>query len=1536
MRKKLTLMFVALFAIAAFAATTWKAAKDTSVEAGTVLVDDDLLAVKTAFKTTLKTDARTIDGQEFTNYIQVRVKADPTVAVPEGTENDGSTSLIITPKRDVEVTFYYRRQSSSGAYSLNDGKDMKVFDQSDAKAIDAEITLDSETDDGNYAWVTKVCKLSAGKVYTASGRGTTIQFYGLIAQIPFEINTLNFNSLDASFPVSTSNSTDGDIVKDLKFTDNLSGVDVTVTPSTSNTPNRFWSTKNGPQLRIYGGTLTFAAPEGKTISKLTFNNGKWNEGNTADSGEFASNVWTGEAEQVVVTIAGNTQLNSIDVEFATDIAGEPIWTSESAVVVNWSGDVVISPENLAKAKVGDIIHVALKDITATGNWSGQLLPKTAQWIDIEGGIEVVPDMTEITFILTGDMLRLANEQGGLMICGTGFSTDKVTLETTSWTGSDTSIWIGDFEGSGNFGINYSHFKNGNLKAGDIVRVTATEIEGDGHWLQLFSPDWSTCIDAVKTDDGYDITLTDEMISLITADYQYAKINFGNYEITQVELIEGTPEPVDVKVSNPGEDLTAAIAEAAAGAPVATVNLTLQKGNTYKLTAPITASGNIVINGNGASIDAIGVTGALFQYVAAPAAAAPALNRAPVTPAADYTYVDNVEIKNVTITGVKGSIYYDNNVKICVENFTIDNVVLGLETESVDNDALVSFKGGCAKDVIIKNSTVYGNAAVAKYFMRYNNGAGFDKAGYDKGEITYTKNTFYKLLTSNGWWASYTRVGNNAGKTLLTVTDNIWVDCADGNIMRRLSQSKTLSSFATGSVYENNTILNNGAAVAQWNDFANGTDLTTDPEFKDAANADFTLGVSSKQMKHKTGDPRWIKGNYVPAAGDVVDITLDFQGGDLTAALNEKVDEIESQDLTVGDITINLSFMSTSTVSEPITVNKGLTIKGDNAVIDASALSQPMIQMNKEPQVEAVASGQYVIKDITIENVKVTGLTKAFFADNGKFYAYETFTVNNCVIEYATQSNVVFNLASSMAINFNITNSTIYSKEAGTANFIAMSGKRPWQITGYEEETGKLTVANNTFYNVAKSRQFMNTNTLKGQKYLYEFNSNIFANVSNKKIYGNMTNKKEQLTTDGKNTYIFDGTFFAETNYNGDEGLQTDPQFTNAEKGDFTIFVGSKQAKYETGDPRWLTYFDPEQAPVEDVELNVADGGNITTAMAMAMADVDQLGDITINVSGDVTISSSIVAPNSLTITGATGATIDASGLEAAMITTPAGDLAEWMEGNLTIEGVNIKGLKKSLFASAGKNYLYKDFKIENSVIEFDETSGLEFDFRKGGVAKNFTIENSTLYALAPTSNSLYTSQSAQRGTEAPGVTTQTFTIKNSTLVNFAKTKNFFTHRQANQTWLAYDIENSIFVDCGKSGQVVKGINQGQSGKNPTWTISGNLFNFDGTDTSAAEATGDADEPVADSVAGVVEFKNAAEGNFDGVITLADGAETPAAVPGDNTNFSVIIADATSIKNVKTVDAADLENAVIFNLNGQRVEKAQKGLYIINGRKVVVK
>jgi hypothetical protein len=51
------------------------------------------------------------------------------------------------------------------------------------------------------------------------------------------------------------------------------------------------------------------------------------------------------------------------------------------------------------------------------------------------------------------------------------------------------------------------------------------------------------------------------------------------------------------------------------------------------------------------------------------------------------------------------------------------------------------------------------------------------------------------------------------------------------------------------------------------------------------------------------------------------------------------------------------------------------------------------------------------------------------------------------------------------------------------------------------------------------------------------------------------------------------------------------------------------------------------------------------------------------------------------------------------------------------------------------------------------------------------------------------------------------------------------------------------------------------------------------------------------------------------------------------NFTVnIVGDVTGIQNIEAANA----NAPIYNLGGQRVEKTAKGLYIKNGKKVVVK
>lgn len=145
---------------------------------------------------------------------------------------------------------------------------------------------------------------------------TEIQWYEIK---PYKISTQTFNFNKMDVPTSSNVLTDGDILQPKDFTEG--NVTLTISPKaeSAKTENRFWSTKNGPQLRVYSGTLTFAAASGYAITNIEFNASTWNANNTADWGAFDGSTWTGEAQTVVVSIAGNSQINSINV--TTELMG---------------------------------------------------------------------------------------------------------------------------------------------------------------------------------------------------------------------------------------------------------------------------------------------------------------------------------------------------------------------------------------------------------------------------------------------------------------------------------------------------------------------------------------------------------------------------------------------------------------------------------------------------------------------------------------------------------------------------------------------------------------------------------------------------------------------------------------------------------------------------------------------------------------------------------------------------------------------------------------------------------------------------------------------------------------------------------------------------------------------------------------------------------------------------------------------------------------------------------------------------------------
>lgn len=148
-------------------------------------------------------------------------------------------------------------------------------------------------------------------------RYSFIALLAFICNVSFAQTKFDFdNDYAKLFPslkgVSSSNSSAGDFTEATSCT--VDGIKVTISAkaTSANNPNRIWS--SSPRLRMYTGTLTVEAPQGKTISDITIENGKWNANNKADNGTLTNKgAQTGDANKVVVTIAGNTQIKSISV-----------------------------------------------------------------------------------------------------------------------------------------------------------------------------------------------------------------------------------------------------------------------------------------------------------------------------------------------------------------------------------------------------------------------------------------------------------------------------------------------------------------------------------------------------------------------------------------------------------------------------------------------------------------------------------------------------------------------------------------------------------------------------------------------------------------------------------------------------------------------------------------------------------------------------------------------------------------------------------------------------------------------------------------------------------------------------------------------------------------------------------------------------------------------------------------------------------------------------------------------------------------------
>lgn len=143
--------------------------------------------------------------------------------------------------------------------------------------------------------------------------------FALVASVGFAQTTFDFdNDYKTLFPnlpgvsSSTPESNDGDFNEATTCT--VNGIAVTVSAKEEGNPNanRIWN--KSARLRMYSGTFTIQAPEGKQIIKIDIAQNKWNANNKVDNGTIdAKGNWTGSANKVVYSIAGNTQIKTMTV-----------------------------------------------------------------------------------------------------------------------------------------------------------------------------------------------------------------------------------------------------------------------------------------------------------------------------------------------------------------------------------------------------------------------------------------------------------------------------------------------------------------------------------------------------------------------------------------------------------------------------------------------------------------------------------------------------------------------------------------------------------------------------------------------------------------------------------------------------------------------------------------------------------------------------------------------------------------------------------------------------------------------------------------------------------------------------------------------------------------------------------------------------------------------------------------------------------------------------------------------------------------------
>jgi hypothetical protein len=669
---------------------------------------------------------------------------------------------------------------------------------------------------------------------------------------------------------------------------------------------------------------------------------------------------------------------------------------------------------------------------------------------------------------------------------------------------------------------------------------------------------------------------------------------------------------DIEISPSSGDITTAINNALSGGKVAkSITINLTAGASYTLSNPIQPGASLIINGAaGAVIDATNCMKAKGsggkddeeeEEESGNTAPFILMNSTPqISATSNFYRVEKILIKDVTLKGLKNSLFYDNKVPYCIVDFTIDNVVMQLATNA-EADGVIAFKKGGYKDFTIKNSTVYGNNySKLKGFI--NSKADLAKMGYDATKnvhnITYQNNTFVNVLatTKDEAWANDAFVGSTYVNYV--VQNNIWYNCglniAIGLVGKDMDPAaKKLFSKNTYYNYDDKALAIKDQAVMESATDTSNDILTTDPTFADIANDDFHLHVGSLQAKLKTGDPRWLVA-YDATKALPANIVLNLLKAD---NISDRLKVAKANLDKVGDITILLAMNAKYMLDQPIRSSGSVTITGENSSINCTKLTTPMIilegtdslayNVNADKTKAGKNPNYKYVETVSLTGIKTT-LKKysTILKETQKTYV-ENVIIDDCVFELNGANNI-FDFAGYPG-NLEITNSTLWS-EYGHKGHLLHTGGRVRDLDKSQNVLQQIiTIDYCTLYQISVGVGFNDLAAKASRTLALTLTNSIIYNctANGQEVKGWMGGSEAdgpQMTYD-KNTYWNNGTLQAgwiDENEALDgrdltrTAFRADPGFYDVEIGDFAIANKSPQAQVpentpQYGDPRWATW-----------------------------------------------------------------------------------------------------------------------------------------------------------------------------------------------------------------------------------------------------------------------------------------------------------------------------------------------------------------------------